>query len=348
MKYSFAVVILMTSVSQCVFAQTLCETIIKSANYNQFQSVAQNQQYSLQKANFCLADYDKASGEQKAQIEASYNLFSGSVSGSQSQIRERQHQECDNKYGEYWFNQLGLINQKVVSDKAMETVAKCIQAYIRGLKVEPTLSESEEALSVILTWTNANDLPFRGIIKAPSTNISCKLDGKDTDTPSLFDKRVIKPGTSVTFTCERSPKSEIISGEKVQCLPSVLIAIDVLENPVTLNLFRRCETDYLVSRADDVDRKVAALSKKYDALKNDLLNGSLPVARANRADKISNLKSNCIWHPITTHNSFICPEREFVAGLCFTNRDAGCPNGIPAGNENMWAVAGAILCCSID
>jgi len=271
-------------------AQSVCESILKSANYNQYQSVAQNQQYSLQKANFCLAEYDKATSEQRAQIEASYKLFSAGAAGSTAQVRERQKQECSNNYGEYWFNQLGLVSQKVVSDKAMDTVAQCIKALGSGLRVEPTFSETEDALTVSLTWTRSSDLPFRGIIRSPSDNVICRLDNKETDKPGLFTGRVIKPGTSQTFSCERKTRSETIAGEKVNCLPAALIAIDVLESPVTINLFRRCETDYLASRATQVEAAVQVLRSELGALRNE--SGTRSATIENRIGTLDSQSSN--------------------------------------------------------
>lgn len=301
MKKIIAIGIPLFFFSHSVSAQTqsMCEAILKSANYNQFQSVSQNQQYSLRKANFCLEEYEKASNEQKAQIEASYKqLFSANASGSAVQLKERQKQECDSKYGEFWFNQLGLISQKIVSDKAMDTVAQCIAALAAGLRVTPTLTESERAMSVSLTWTHRTKLPFRGIYLAPSTNISCKLDGKDINTPDLFKNRTIKPGTSVTFTCERTAKTENISGENVECLPEALVAIDVLENPVTLNLFRRCETDYLLSRAAEVDKKVADMEKRLAETTKTLQSHQTQAISTLISNKITPLEakiSKFIW-----------------------------------------------------
>lgn len=259
--------------------QQVCEAILKSANYNQYHSLAQNQQYSLQKANFCLAEYEKASSEQRAQVEASYKLFSGGASGSSAQVSERQKQECDSKYGEYWFNQLGLQSQKVVSDKAMETVARCVEALRLGLRVVPTLSEDEKVIIVALTWMAARELPFRGIVRAPDTAVSCYLDGRDTDAAGLFTRRAIKPGASVVFKCERKPTIETISGERVECLPPALIAIDVLESPITLNLFRKCSTDFLLARAREVEASVAALRAELKTMA-DALQGRIGNAEA--------------------------------------------------------------------
>jgi hypothetical protein len=266
-------------------SQSICEAIIRSANYNQYQSVSQNQQYSLQKANFCLAEYDKSTSEQRAQIEASYKVFSGSASGSSEQIRERQRTECDSKYGEYWFSQLGLVSQKVVSDKAMDTVAQCVKAFGSGLRVEPTFSETETALTVALTWTRSSDLPFRGIIRTPSESVKCRLENRDVGDAGLFNGRVIRPGTSATFSCERTAKIETISGEQVSCLPEALVAIDVLESPVTLNLFRRCNTDYLIGRAKKVEGEVQALRSELAALRSQTSTGQSAIgARVERLE----------------------------------------------------------------
>lgn len=325
------------------YAQAVCGEILRSANYNQYQSVSQNQQYSLQKANFCLAEYEKSSSEQKAQIEASYKLFSGGASGSSQQIKERQHQECDSKYGEYWFSQLGLTSQKIVSDKAMDTVSKCLTALSQGLKVEPTFTENEEALSVSLTWTRSTDLPFKAVVLAPSTSIRCKIDGKYTDAADAFLNRVIKPGTSTTFSCERSPSTEVISGEKIKCLPPALVAIDVLESPVTLNLFRRCETDYLTSRANEVDRKVRQINEQVISIQNGLKTNS---DRTIALETSSSRELSALRYTIVPGGS-ACPSgwsRSGSIGWIMLNKEYDATLGRGAAHVPDWTWVHPTLC----
>ncbi len=264
MKYFW--ILTLTLFISDAYAQNVCEALLKSANYNQYQTISQNQRYELDKANFCMAEYDKATISQKAQIEASYKLFDIGGSSGTTNISEKQHQECGGTYGEIWFNKLGLQTQKTVSDAAMNAFTKCVDAYKAGLQVEPTFTPSENAVSVSVKWTNAGDLEFSGLRKNPSANVKCKIDGRDSDSPGLFKNRVIHAGGYVLFTCERQEVEQLVLGEKVKCLPETLISIDVSQYPVTIPMYKRCDKDYLISRANKVDKEVSELNTRVEKL----------------------------------------------------------------------------------
>lgn len=263
-------------------AQQICEAIIKAANYNQYRSVSQSQQYALQKANFCLAEYDKASTEQKTQIEAAGKGFGISLGGGKSegtqQISERQRQECHGQYGEYWFSQLGTIDQKVVSDKALSTVADCLRAYAAGLRIEPNFSETERVLSISLNWVRPTPLKVRAIKVAPESVASCKFKKDGATSNATTEEAEILPGGTLTVICERIPQPINISGETVTCYPDGLIVLDTTENPTSINLFRRCDTDFLLSRAKAVDAEIGRLRAQLIELRqySDKINAKTP------------------------------------------------------------------------
>lgn len=243
-------------------AQAVCESIIRSANYNQAQSVNVDQRYSLQKANFCLSEYDKASQAQRAQIEASYGLFSGGASASASNITERQKAICESHYGEYWFSQLNFTDQKTVSDAAMDTVKACIEALAGGLRVEPMLSVNEDSVIISLNWSGFAPLKLNRIIKG-NDSIKCKLDDFDSD-DSRAKNLTLNPGTAKAVVCNRTKSAESISGEIVNCYRPTQIAIDSNAKVVPINLFRRCETDYLISKAKAIEVQVKSISDRLE------------------------------------------------------------------------------------
>jgi len=144
--------------------QEVCGQIVQSAIYNQMSSVATNKRYDLNKANFCVVEYDHASEGQQAQIKASYGPYRGQGGWSTAEIRERQRAECSNDYGEHRYDQEGFIEQRMVSEKAMETVDSCIKALASKLRVEPKFTEDERSVMVHLTWAGRGELPFRGSV----------------------------------------------------------------------------------------------------------------------------------------------------------------------------------------
>jgi len=57
---------------------------------------------------------------------------------------------------------------------------------------------------------------------------------------------------------------------------------------------------------------------------------------------------NCAWHPVRTHQSYACQGGKVAIGVCFTNKDLGCPGGTATGKDGTWVSAGAVQCCAIE
>lgn len=280
-------------------AQSVCESILKSANYNQYHSVATIDQGAVTKANLCIADYSSATKEQQAQISASYGLFSGNAGASATEITTAQHNECGGHYGAYWFSQLNLSDQKVVSDAALGAVKDCIDKYAQGLKVEPTFSEPDEReLSVHLTWQHGTPLRLRRISVEPRNGADCDIDGQSITAPRAFNHRNISPAGSVTLTCSRKPETRVISGETVQCYSEGLIVIDVTDSPATIPLFRHCNTDYLASRAAAVEGDVSQIRSDLGNLVQQV-HGMQAIVSALKPAQFFNVSYTDMtqWHP---------------------------------------------------
>jgi hypothetical protein len=239
--------------------EEVCGQIVQSAIYNQMRSVGVTKQFDVNKANFCVIEYDKASEGQQAQIKASYGAYRGKGGWSSSEIRDRQRIECEDKYGEHWYMAAGLMEHKQVSDRALATVDSCIKALTRGLKVEPVLTETEDAIQVTMTWGGGNEIAFRSVRPVPSSNASCTFGPKKANEEGVFNNVILKPNQPVMFECERTVTEKTDdSGEKVECFEPVLIGIDTGEGAVSLNLSRRCNKDFLLSRAQQVEQKLAS------------------------------------------------------------------------------------------
>jgi hypothetical protein len=232
MKKIFIPLLLMVSILSFA-ADDGCEKYLKDVNYNQKRYLSQEQKEQLEKAKFCVAKYESASSSEKAQIEASvYGLGDGSGETQKQNITTKQDNTCEGKYGAYWYSNTLISDEKVVSDKVMETVQSCIKANAAGLHIEPTLTDDGQ-LVVSASWTTKGDLVLRNIIKSPEDGVHCTLDGKDSD---KIKNRKIDVSNALTFSCTRDAKTKTIGSEKVEYLPQVLITADLDANPFTLLL----------------------------------------------------------------------------------------------------------------
>lgn len=247
-------------------SQAVCDSFIRNANYNQFENTTESEKQILNMANFCSEEYNNASAGQKANIEMAYKGFGLSGGNSSSDITEYQKKECKGIYGQSRYHNFGLLRQKLVSDTAADTFARCIESFKGGLQFEPTFTSDQSAVHVKMKWTNRDKLDFRGIIKSPSKGVKCSLDKTDTENPELFKNRKISAGESITFNCERALITEVIDGESVSCYPETLISVDTAQYPFTIPMYKQCNKSYLITRAESLEKKIADLRIQLEAI----------------------------------------------------------------------------------
>lgn len=260
LRLSVFIFFMLVGSTELGFTQQLCEAIIRSANYDEFSQTSKEQRYQLQRANFCIAEYSKADQSQQAQISASYGLFSGGAGATNTNISETQRNVCQNHYGEFWFNQEGFSDQRIVSLAAMDTVKACIDAFGKSLTVEPTFGEDESSVVIAIHWGGLGNLTLNRVIHS-NEYVHCSIDGADVD--NLKGKStIIEASSSKAVSCSRSKITERIAGENVSCYPPAQIAIDTKAAVVPINLFRHCDTDYLISKAQEVEKKVSTLEAR--------------------------------------------------------------------------------------
>ena len=273
-------------------AQAVCEQFARGNLLDQVRITSSGQQEQLNRANLCVAEYDKATSEQKASIEASYKMFSGSAEASGSQVRERQRQMCDSRFGYYWFSQTGLYEQFTHSEKALDTLRACIEASSRGLKVVPTFTPEQTAFSASITWSGGSAIALNGITVVPAAAATCRLNS-GAQTPQM-----LKPNIAQTFSCERRTASRIVNQETVTCAPSVVISVDSAETPFAFSLPERCDREFLNSRYTELKAQVDAI-RTQEASNNRTQQQSIDrmvraVSEANNANaRIVKWEDNC-------------------------------------------------------
>jgi hypothetical protein len=163
-----------------------------------------NQVDILNTANLCSAEYDKATNEQQAQIEASYGLFSGGAKGSSQQVREMQKERCESKYGSEWRNRITSTEVERVSQTGADVVKACINS--RSFRLVG-LTIVDEAISASFRYNGAGDTILNGIVVTPPEIAKCSVlhNGKTVTNLEEMPGTPLKSGETIALDCKRLP-----------------------------------------------------------------------------------------------------------------------------------------------
>ena len=87
-RYSMQAIILTTMLMPTLTASATqdCIELARAIVYNDTQFYSEEEQRQISKADFCSEQYKKDGSGKSLQIEASYKVFSGGVSGTDQQI----------------------------------------------------------------------------------------------------------------------------------------------------------------------------------------------------------------------------------------------------------------------
>ena len=329
-----------------------CNVVLERAAANISYRFGSATSVSTQANALCDENYKKMSTSGRQGLEASYKLFSASYSSAGSSLKEYRSKYCSSGVSTFFSTSKSTDYSSQIYDASIIAWRDCMAMRSANVIISPVRTPNDRSVIVSVAYRGPGLARLTGVLISPKDSFSCIADGgKEIAGP--VDQQLT--GDSFSFSCNRTVMAGTGPGGFSADAASITITTSATTRPFMLFFPAVASPDVATDNAEHLRESIAvlsnrndSLSEKYDALKNDLLNGSLSVARANHADKISNPKSSCIWHPIATNNYFACPGREFVAGVCFTHMEHGCPNGAPAGPPNVWAVAGAILCCPID
>ena len=129
---------------------------------------------------------------------------------------------------------------------------------------------------------------------------------------------------------------EKIAGEDVECLQPLLIGVDVAETPVTLNLFRRCNTDFLLSRAQQVEQKLAGgLAEAKDG--TERLDSRLTALEKVAVQSFIMSAESTIPSNANKTWSATCPDGTYVvSGYCQITEGGGALQNMGASGERTW------------
>lgn len=216
----------------------------KTGNSSQIQT--------LNKAQLCSAKYENSTTDQRAQIEASYGLFSGGASGSSAQVHQLQEQQCQGEYGSYWSNQISSNELQRVSSVGADVVRACLQS--RSFRLV-NLTIQNESITASFRYGGERETTINGVIVSPPDAAKCSVlrDGNaDSDLSKIVGKK-LGSGSTIALTCDRQPDSAsstatqkhfkggivgIATTSDIAQVPMIAYSIPLLPQPVADALSR--------------------------------------------------------------------------------------------------------------
>ncbi len=173
-------------------------------DYDKYADASQVE--TIKKANLCSAHYETATSEQRAQIEASYSLFSGGASGSSTQIKSLQDQKCEDKFDGYWSSRVTASELNRVSSVGADVVRDCLgQKSFRLVDFKT----SGDAISAVFRYGGLDQIVLNGIVVAPSTMAQCSAlyGGATHSDVAHIAGATLKPNETFTLVCNRTFKT---------------------------------------------------------------------------------------------------------------------------------------------
>ena len=156
----------------------------------------------LRKSLLCTARYESASNEQRTSIEGSYGGFGAGGSGTESQIKVLQENQCDGHYGTYWSGKITSSDIRKVSEAGAEVVKECLKA--RSFRLI-SLRIRNEAIVSTFRYGGAGDTIINGMGPIPSSIAGCvaRLNGHEHPNLGELIGTKLLSGDTLALDCER-------------------------------------------------------------------------------------------------------------------------------------------------
>lgn len=353
--------------SLSAFADDYCSIVLETKAFNVEKQKSSQDIVDQVRNDICSKTYSNA-GEARSSAKASgldvgYAGFQ--LGGSQakqdgsSSYDIRQSDFCQASSSNFQ-KKLAEESSKTTTDIALRSWLDCIdkqsvsKAYIQW---EPDRTGRSLHGKIHFSKRSGRlDEKIEGIIFQPADfpkdQVKCQIGAKTFLASELEQQPILLDDVETPFACSKLEGSYESKDLKFTFYTSEYLGWMTLYSPDTSET-----TD-----VEELERKLQALTKTVTLNKveltglinttdteltraiGDILDGNSVVGKTK---KLNTIKSSCSWHAIQTHHSFQCPGNQFVASVCLTNKDKGCPNGQPGGSDNTWVTAGAVKCCSL-
>lgn len=280
-----------------------------------------NQVDILNTANLCSSEYENATSEQRAQIEASYGLFSGGAKGSSQQIKEMQKSRCESKYGREWRDRVTSTEIQKVSQTGADVVKACLNS--RSFRLID-LTIADEAIAASFRYNGAGETVLNGIIITPSDIAKCSVlhNGKTISNLSEIPGTTLKSGETIALDCNRTATDV---GEGRNSFRGGLIGIATSAEVAQVPLISYSSPPIYKSTAESLSKQIKSLQEELSSVRT--FNKEYTEKRVGELDAALQKSGSDVVTPGGNSGTARCPAGSFLAGINY-QIDGGGPHGI--------------------
>lgn len=218
------------------------------------------QRAMAQRAQLCVARYESSTGEQRAQIQGAYGLFSGGASGSDTQVRTLQTQECQDRWGTDWSRLITSSEVNRVSQAGADVVRACLAGPAFRMV---DLALNGEAVVATYRYGGTGSTRINGVSIQPSNILSnCRVlvSGREHTDLSRIVGGQLPSGEAMTLTCTRAASNNSTTQQRLFDGGSVTVATDSASP--TLALIAYASPPIGESDLEALRRQIAGLQRR--------------------------------------------------------------------------------------
>lgn len=210
-------------IAPAAVAQGGCEQILQYINVNTQKNFTSLTIDQINDASFCSERYQGSDKGRSASIEASYKLFSGSGSSSETDIRREQEKRCGSRFGRDYLQSIGVTESTLVSPEAVSAVKSC---YAQRSLILTSLASNDRALTATVEWRGAGVVNWGGVWVGGGDGAAAVAQcGAQYKGSLLAPPAEVASNTPVIVTCTRAAERRTMGGQDYRVFPGGMITI---------------------------------------------------------------------------------------------------------------------------
>ena len=171
----------------------------------------------------CNEESKKAVGQRRAEITASYKLFSGAARNNHSSLEEYQRKHCSLNEDDVTSLVARSFRQRSVNPAAVAAWSQC-RRQVTGVRLEPKLDPQQTVASFSMTSDPRFATTLRGI---NSETFKCMVAGTGREIAVGGDPISLSPEVALVVRCNRQSESEQIGGREVTVYRADSLILDL-------------------------------------------------------------------------------------------------------------------------